>query len=311
MKTFRYLCISYLISHLSYLSSAITFPPGGNTTSGVNSPMALPPFTFVGRVTDYAHVAYDGDQLAEVRAYTVADDGTRTPIAKSHTFSSTASAYNFKLDIPFATATGNGYVTPGTKVVLEFVDDEGRVFTGIVPEDDAIVGEPGGTKRIFTMLATDSDQNGIADEMEWYYYNYALSMENPVTLTEFDADADYDGDGQSNRDEYIAGTNPFIAADVFNVRTLNVDFWPKSDGGDQLYDWVKVGFFANNGRCYSLVTAPSLDDGNRWTLGEFKYQPFESEPSYSRLVTEGEETGWRWFYIPKDVSRRFWRIEVE
>jgi len=309
MKTLRILTISSLISHISYLSLAISFPPGGNMTSSVNSPLPLPPFTFVGRVTDYDHVAYDGDQLAEVRAYTVDGKGARTLIAKSSTFSSTASAYNFRLDIPVATAASEGFVAPQTKIVLEFVDDEGRIFNGVVPEDDAIVGEPGGSKKIFTMLAEDADQNGIADEKEWYYYNYALAMN--IWLTEFDADADYDGDGQSNRDEYIAGTNPFIAADVFNVRTLNVDFWPKDDGGTQLYDWVKVGFFANNGRCYTLVTSPSLDDGNQWTLGIFKYQPFESEPSYSRLLTDGEEAGWRWFYIPKDVSRRFWRIEVE
>jgi len=309
MKTLRLLGISYLISHLSYLSLAISISPGGIPSSGVNSPLALPPFTFVGRVSDYDHVAFDGDQLAEVRAYTVDEAGERTLIAKSHTFSSTDSAYNFRLDIPVATVANEGFVAPQTKIVLEFVDDEGRVFAGVVPDDDAIVGEPGGTKKIFTMLATDSDRNGIADEKEYYYFQYAWAMDIP--LYEFDADADYDGDGQSNRDEYIAGTNPFIKEDVFNVRSLNVDFWPKDENGTQLYDWVKVGFFANNGRCYTLVTTPSLDDGNQWKLGTFKYQVTPGAVEASRLVTTGEEAGQRWFYLPKDLARRFWRIEVE
>ena len=37
-------------------------------------PVALPPFTFVGRITDYAHIAYDAEASVEVRAKT--SDGT-------------------------------------------------------------------------------------------------------------------------------------------------------------------------------------------------------------------------------------------
>jgi len=128
-----------------------------------------------------------------------------------------------------------------------------------------------------------------------------------IPLAEFDADADYDGDGHCNRAEYVAGTNPFIKEDVFSI----VDFSPTDDDGNPLDDWLKVGFYVNNGRCYTLMTSPSLGDGCEWKTGAFKYQPQPDAASYSYLVTEGEETGWRWFYVQKDAASRFWRVRVE
>ena len=59
------------------------------------NPIILPPFTFAGRITDYAHCAYDEDLKVEIRAKTA--DGTlvaktttatggRTPTTMRSTF---------------------------------------------------------------------------------------------------------------------------------------------------------------------------------------------------------------------------------
>jgi len=143
------------LSCLASFVFAMALPVGAMPSADVNySPLALPPFAFVGRVGDYDQVAHDGEQLVEMRAYAVDGEGVRTLIAKSMEFSLTASVYSFMLDIPVATAAQEGYVLPGTKLVFEFVDDVGCVFAGDVSEDGATVGEPGGSKEVaFGLLA--------------------------------------------------------------------------------------------------------------------------------------------------------------
>ena len=261
-----------------------------------NSPMALPPFTFVGRVTDYEHVAYDADQLTTVRAY--AADGTE--LASALTYHARDSFYNFRIDIPVASAPTKGRALAGDKVTLVFTDPEGHVFDGVVPDDNAVVGDPGEYKRISVMLATDEDKDGVSDEYVWYNWWYLLEM--GLDLADFDAEADYDGDGQNNRNEFIAGTSMFDAKDVFDVHALNVS---------NRLDWVSVEFLAKNGRAYTVLTSDSLDDGKQWNLGTFRYQDNDAALEDARIMTGGTETGWRWFFLPKDLNRRFWRIEVE
>ena len=285
---FRALLIAYLISHISYLSSA--------ALQLKNSPMALPPFTFVGRVTDYDHVAYDSDQVATVRAF--AEDGTE--LANATTYFARDSFYNFKIDIPLTSAEAEGRAKVGDKVKLVFTDPEGRVFNGVVPEDNAVVGNPGEYRRISVMLDEDENKDGVGDT--YVYYNWWHLSEMGLGLADFDAEADYDGDGQNNRSEFIAGTSMFDAEDVFNVRALIIS--------NQL-DSVSVAFLAKNGRAYTVLTSDSLDDGKQWKLGTFRYQDNTAALEDARLMTGGTETGWRWFFLPKDLNRRFWRIEVE
>ena len=261
-----------------------------------NSPMALPPFTFVGRVTDYDHVAYDADQITTVRAY--AEDGTE--LATATTYFARDSFYNFKIDIPLASAESDGRAKTGDKVKLVFTDPEGRVFDGVVPDDNAVVGNPGEYRRISVLLDDDENKDGVGDM--YVYYNWWNLLEMGLDLKDFDAEADYDGDGQNNRSEFIAGTNMFDDKDVFDVRSLNVS--------NQL-DWVSVRFYAKNGRAYTVLTSDSLDDGKQWKLGTFRYQDNDAALEDARLMTDGTETGWRWFFLPKDLNRRFWRIEVE
>jgi len=276
----------------------------GQTSSTTSSS-----FTFIGRAVDGSHLAYPVGMFSEVRAYTN-EGGVRTLIATSTTFSPDDSAYHFRIDIPVSTEATEGSVLPNAKIAFEFVDKGGNIIDGVVPEDDAIVGEPGGAKNVSVMLGKDANKNGVSDEMELVYWWYAYGKMDS-RLTGFDGDGDCDGDGMSNRDEYIAGTNPFVASDDFNVRKF-VDFWPKDDDGNQLYDWVKVSFEPKEGRCYTLLTTTSLEDGSKWMPGEFKYQPTAEAASHSCFLTNRDEPcAIRTFYIPKDVARRFWRITVE
>lgn len=261
-----------------------------------DGPMALPPFTFMGRVTDYNHVAYDADQVVTVRAY--ASDGAE--LAKATTYFARDSFYNFKIDIPLASAESEGRAKTGDKVKLVFTDPEGRVFNNVVPEDNAVVGNPGEYRRISVMLATDDDNDGVSDE--YVYYNGWNFWQMGLDLTDFDAEADYDGDGQNNRSEFIAGTSMFDANDVFAVKAFTIS--------NQL-DCVSVRIPVKKGRVYTVLTSDSLDDGKQWKLGTFRYHDKDAALEDARIATDRTETGWRCFFLPKDLNRRFWRIEVE
>ena len=78
----------------------------------VQQPVELPPFTFAGRIVDYAHVAYDADTTVEVRVK--AKDGTL--LGKTTTATCGNTAFNYSVDIPIATQSISRSVKTGDKV---------------------------------------------------------------------------------------------------------------------------------------------------------------------------------------------------
>ena len=97
---------------------------------------------------------------------------------------------------------------------------------------------------ILTILA-DTNANGLPDTWE---AAHGFDAENPAL-----PDADPDGDGLSNREEYLAGTDPRDAASCLQVET------PLLLGGA----WIP--FQAVSNRTYSLFYANSLAGGGPWT----------------------------------------------
>jgi len=232
-----------------------------------------------------------------------------TLLAKASTAASTASSCNFAIDIPVATVASEGFVIVGTKVKLVFVDADGNRYDSVVSDGDAVVGNPGECKWLTAFLGTDANKDGIADEYAELYLLYGQLLGHD--LSSFDANADYDGDGQSNLAEYIAGTDPFLAEDVFDTKAIDLDFWPKDGAGVTLYDWMRVTFPTAQGRCYSVYTTPSLDGGGVWELGTFSYAPSSDGQGERFHMTDSSEAGDCSIYLPKDAARRFWRIVVE
>ena len=262
--------------------------------AAATTPIVLPTFTFAGRVTDYAHIGYDADQNVEIRA----KDEKGALVAKTKTSTGGNTAYNFALDIPLASEPAGGYVTPGTKLVFEFVDPDGKIYTGLVAEGDSSVGRPGGIRELKIALATDADGDGIPDE-------YVDTLGYLMWINEkesYDPNADWDGDGASNRDEYVAGTNPFDPKDRLSVREM------AEEKGYE--DYLKFSFLANQGRSYSVDTADDLKDP-AWRQTVFIDADDGTEKSHLN-VSPTKAAAYRAVYVRKEnVKQQFWKLKVE
>ena len=258
-------------------------------------PMPLPAFTFVGRVVDYAHVAYDADQKVGIRVY----DEQGNLLAKGETFTNGRTSYNFCVDVPVADQPAAGCAVAGkTKVTVDFIDPDGQVFHGLVNDGDLTVGEPGAFKRLNIALGTDADHDGVADE----YVEALAYLMWKNKKSSYDATADWDGDGVNNRDEYVAGTNPFDATDKFSVRQMAVD--------EGFGDFVKLTFLANQGRSYSVETTETLDPATANWHGTTFRTPEGDERA--RINTGGTETGFKTIYVLKEnLKQQFWKLKVE
>ena len=266
-----------------------------STSAAVQQPLELPPFTFAGRIVDYAHIAYDADTVVEVRVKT--KDGTL--LAKTKTATHGNTAFNYSVDIPIATQAIARHVKVGDQVVFEFVDPDGRIYAGIVADGDATIGNTGDYRKVNVILATDADGDGVADEyVETLAYEMWLNDK-----TVYEPDADWDGDGQSNRDEYVAGTNPFDATDKFSVLEMATK--------DGFKDYYSFKVLVSQGRSYTVSTTDKLaQDATEWTTGTFSVADPTADLQ-TRLSTGVTEMGYRIIFVKKDGPSRFWKLQVE
>jgi len=260
-------------------------------------PVEFPPFTFAGRIVDYAHVAYDADTVVEVRVK--AQDGTL--LAKTKTRTCGETAFNYVVDIPLASQPIAGHYKVGEAVVFDFVDPDGRIYTGLVTQGDATIGKPGACRKVNVILASDANKDGVADEyVETLEY---LMWKNGVAT--YDANADYDHDGQSNYAEYVAGTNPFDATDTFTVREMAV-----AQGVD---DYFALKVLVSQGRTYTVLTTDRINSGQdvtEWVGTSFMVND-PSAALQNHLSTGPSEIGYRIIYLKKDGAQRFWKLKVE
>ena len=262
--------------------------------AAATTPIVLPTFTFAGRVTDYAHIGYDADQNVEIRA----KDEKGTLVAKTKTSTGGNTAYNFALDIPLASEPAGGYVTPGTKLVFEFVDPDGKIYTGLVAEGDSSVGRPGGIRELKIALATDADGDGIPDEYV-DTLGYLMWLNGKES---YNPDEDWDADGANNRAEYVAGTNPFDPTDRLSVKEM------AEEKGYEGY--LKFTFLANQGRSYTVDTAKALKDAD-WRQTAFV--DGEDGAEKSRINTSSSKAAaYRAIYVLKEnLKQQFWKLKVE
>ena len=258
-----------------------------SATAADQPTQALYPYVIAGKVVDYDNIAYDASSGITL---TVRSAATGLVLAQSTVKTQTSdSAYNFRLDVPVASAAATGYAVTGDTLTLTATDSANNVYSGFLTGEQATVGKAGDSTTVRVLLSEDKNGNGVADEYEEarLYEGMTLGgVYNPSYV--YDPAADDDGDGVTNYAEYLAGTDPFLATDY--LRFTEAKFEGES---------FKVSFETNPGRSYKL------SGGAR---------PEKSAPGWQlreRIVNDSQTWGERTIYLIKNGDKCFYRLEVE
>ena len=186
-----------------------------NYSLATEPPAALTPYTFLGRVMDSTHVAFDGDRTATIE---VSDEQGKL-LSRTATFTRADSRRNYALVVPMATSPANGCAVQNAALEIDVTDDLGKVWSGVVV--DAAAGAPGGVREVDIVLGEDQDGDGIDDQLyrrlkaEWERSEYWKAGET------FAPTKDYDGDGASTIGEALAGTNPYDPEDMLRITAFS------------------------------------------------------------------------------------------
>lgn len=279
--------VSLVMFHVSLFVAAWTAP------AAIPTPAACSPYTFVGRISDAQHVAFDHTNSATLRAY--AADGTL--LAVETTFFRDDSTRNYALQIPMASSPATGCAITGDVVSVTATDPSGRIWSAVI--DPATIGIPGTVSEVDIVLADDADGDGIDDALYqelldgWYEY-----APNPTGVYQ-PATADTDGDGVSDLDEALLGTNPFDGNDVLAILSFS--------GGPGN---PSISFKATAGHSYAVEQASSLSpDAADWSPVPFATDAAAASASRNLLTTPSSPArSTHTLYLFPTSSPAFFRI---
>lgn len=137
------------------------------------------------------------------------------------------------------------------------------------------------------ILSDDVNANGIPDSWEGRYTE-ARNGHNGISLARDDSLLDNDGDGFTNREEWIAGTDPLDEASIFSIRAiekgtaLRVTFGPLTKG-----------------RLYTLRRSVAL------AVGKQQWEDIAT------MRAESDAESFAWTLPAPSTNTGFYRIAVE
>jgi len=259
---------------------------------------ALPPYTFVGKVSNYSGTPYGTNALVEIRVKSLGG----VLLAKAGIRIADESPYNYRLTVPVASAPATGYATTGESLVFEVYDGVGTTYTSLVPANKAVVSEPGGISILNFSLSVDANENGIPDQYE-DYISYLMYLQG--LPGSYDPEADTDGDGFTNRAEFLAGTDPLNAADRLVITAASA--YNSGTTGDGLF---AITFVTAAGRTYSVKATADLA-----AMRDAGREPFRVDPAatgtQTYLHTPSDQAAAVTLYLVPEAAARFYQIVVE
>ena len=284
-----------------------------NYSLATEPPAAVTPYTFLGRVMDSTHVAFDGDRAATIEV----SDEQGNLLSRTATFTRADSRRNYALAVPMATRVANGYAVQNAALEIEVTDDVGKVWSGVVV--DAAAGVPGGVREVDIVLGEDADGDGIDDQLykrlkaEWEWSEYWKAGET------FDPTKDYDGDGVSTIAEALAGTNPYDPEDVLRItafshkegtrsRVSGADLLSTS-GGSQLAA-TALTFETLGGHAYTVEEATDLA-AKDWKPCAFTLPGSDAPVNVLSIPATGYGPRTVYLLPSSNAGRAFFRVRAE
>ena len=264
---------------------------------------AVNPFTYLGRVMDSAHKAFDADRSATVTAF----DDAGEKLAQSDTYFLENSRRNYKLVIPLADDETDGYATPGAILSISVKDNEGKTWAGVVVDadraDGTAVGEPGGVREVDIVLGEDKDGDGIDDALFKRLKNEWEDSDFWKPASNFDARVDYDGDGVSTIDEALAGTNPFDTNSVLRITAF-------AAGAADAAGRHSLEFPTAPGRAY-VVQAADSPTGTWSTVSAFLAPDAATPVNVLSRSTTPPAAPATVYLLPTSADAAFFRVKLD
>jgi len=179
--------------------------------------------------------------------------------------------YRLSLEIDSEGPNRDNAVVKGTEMFVRAM--VGSSEKALSPVATFVTPEQGAQQRLDFTLGTDADGDGMPDEWEAWVLDEDGRDSSAAAVAAFRPGDDADGDGMTNLQEYLAGTDPFIATDILKIVSFE-----RIAGTDR----AKVTFTTVRNRKYRIVMSESLDKPN-WspvatsdsTEGELAYEPMD------------------------------------
>ena len=265
-------------------------------------PVSLPPFIITGRVTDYRGA---GLESAEVRVRKGSTLLARGNVGK---FDADTSA-NYALTVPMSNtdvptaAVTNDILTLEIEAGADTYSDTNVTITA---------AKPGRTLKLNIRAASCTNPYGVSDAYlsDIRMYVDACGIDGFLDAEgNYQPNADFDGDGVYNYAEYLAGTDPFDAADA----GLKILSWKAVEGNP---DVMEATFLPAPNRAYSAERASTESDGTRSLRPQFELTPHQLTPERyavrkNYLNTGNEDPEVRAIYLYKEGSSSLYRLRLE
>ncbi len=156
--------------------------------------------------------------------------------------------YRLSLEIDSEGPTRPYAVVQGTAMRITCTKDGEAV--NLTPTPAFATPANGTSQRIDFSIGEDADGDGLPDAWEAWVLEMDGRASDAAAIAAFKPGDDADGDGMTNRQEYFAGTDPFLSTDLLAITSFR-----RLPGSNR----VEIKFTSAYDRTYRIVKTDSLN----------------------------------------------------